>query len=101
MKRTLFVALVLFAVGSGDASTKLKVGWKNPNYSGERFKKILVIGMSNNLETRADFEVALASKITRPGITGIAGTDILLRPTAGPLDLAYIREQIAAYKIDA
>ena len=57
--------------------------------------------MSNNLETRADFEVALASGITRPGIVGVAGTDILLRPTAGPLDLVYIKEQIRAYKIDA
>ena len=57
--------------------------------------------MSNNLETRADFEVALASKITSHGITATAGTDILLRPTAGPLDLVYIKEQIRAYKIDA
>jgi outer membrane protein assembly factor BamB len=77
------------------------MSWKNPGYSGQRFAKILVIGMSNNLETRADFEVALASGITRPGIVGVAGTDILLRPTAGPLDLVYIKEQIRAYKIDA
>ena len=89
------------AAATGDASTKLKMSWKNPNYSGQHFTKILVIGMSNNLETRADFEVALASGITRPGIVGVAGTDILLRPTAGPLDLVYIKEQIRAYKIDA
>jgi hypothetical protein len=101
MKRIMLVVLVLFAVATGDASTKLKMSWKNPNYSGQRFAKILVIGMSNNLETRADFEVALAAKITRPGIVGVAGTDILLRPTAGALDLGYIKEQIQAFKIDA
>jgi outer membrane protein assembly factor BamB len=101
VKRILLVALILFAAATGDASTKLKMSWKNPGYSGQRFTKILVIGMSNNLETRADFEVALASEITRPGIVGVAGTDILLRPTAGPLDLVYIKEQIRAYKIDA
>ncbi len=77
------------------------MSWKNPNYTGQQFKTILVIGMSNNLQTRADFELALAAKIMRPGITAIAGTDILLRPTAGPLDLTYLREQIKAYKIDA
>ena len=101
VKRTLLVALVLFAAASGGASTKLKMSWKNPNYSGQPFHKVLVIGMSNHLKTRADFEVALAGKITRPGIIGVAGTDILLRPTAGPLDLVYIKEQIQAYKIDA
>ena len=91
----------MFASITTDASTKLAASWKNPNYSGQQFKKILVVGMSNNLTTRSDFEVALAAKITRPGIVGVAGTDILLRPTAGPLDLTYLREQIAAYKIDA
>jgi hypothetical protein len=100
-KRILLVALLLFAVRNGDAATKLKMSWKNPNYSGQRFKQILVIGMSNNLERRADFESALASQITSHGINATAGTDILLRPTAGPLNLEYLREQIAAYKIDA
>lgn len=99
-KRILLVALVLFAVRSGDAATKLRMSWKNPNYSGQRFKQILVIGMSNNLERRADFESALASQITSHGINATAGTDILLRPTAGPLNLEYLREQIAAYRID-
>jgi len=99
MKRMLLVTFMLLAVAT--AATNRKMSWKNPNYTGQRFIKVLVIGMSNNLETRADFEVALASKITRPGITGVAGTDILLRPTAGPLDLGYIKEQIQAFKIDA
>jgi hypothetical protein len=101
LKRILLIAVLMFASITTDASTKLAASWKNPNYSGQQFKKILVVGMSNNLTTRSDFEVALAGKITRPGIVGVAGTDILLRPTAGPLDLVYLREQIAAYKIDA
>jgi len=102
VKQKLLIAFLLFATAIGNASsTKLKMSWKNPTYSGQRFTNILVIGMSNNLETRADFEVALANSITSHGITAIAGTDILLRPKAGPLDLTYLREQIAAYKIDA
>ena len=102
MKQILLIAFLLFAAATVNASsTKLKMSWKNPTYSGQPFKNILVIGMSNNLETRADFEVALANEITSHGITAIAGTDILLRPTGGPLDLKYLREQIAAYKIDA
>ena len=77
------------------------MSWKNPNYSPRPLKTILALGMSNNLENRADFEVALAGKMARPGITTIAGTDILLRPTAGPINMTYLKEQIAAYKIDA
>jgi hypothetical protein len=96
-----FIAVTLFAVITGAwASTKLRISWRNPNITNPRFKTILVIGMSNNLETRADFEEALAHKIIRPGTNAIAGTDILLRPTAGKLDLNYLREQIKAYHVD-
>jgi hypothetical protein len=101
LKQILLIAILLFGAANLNASTKLKVSWKNPNYSPRPLKTILALGMSNNLENRADFEVALASKMARPGITTIAGTDILLRPTAGPINMTYLKEQIAAYKIDA
>jgi hypothetical protein len=101
LKPTLLLTILLLATASLNASTKLKMSWKNPNYSPRPLKTILALGMSNNLENRADFEVALAGKMARPGITTIAGTDILLRPTAGPINMTYLKEQIAAYKIDA
>ena len=102
MKHKFLLATVLLAMATnGWAVTKLKTSWQNPKFTGSHYKTILVIGMSNNLETRADFEVALAGKITRPGIAAIAGTDILLRPTAEKLDLTYLREQIKAYHVDA
>jgi hypothetical protein len=100
-KKLIAVALLLVVTAGAGASTKLRISWQNPNYAHPRFKTILVIGMSNNLQTRADFEVALAGKIARPGITAIAGTDILLRPTAGKIDLNYLREQIKAFHVDA
>jgi hypothetical protein len=101
LKHLLLIAVLWFAAANGNASTKVKESWKNPNYAGRPIKTILALGMTNNLETRADFEVALANKMARPGITTIAGTDILLRPTADPIDMVYLREQITAYKIDA
>lgn len=100
--RKLIALVLLLVVTAGAwASIKLRVSWQNPNYARPRFNTMLAIGMSNNLQTRADFEVALAGKIARPGIKAIAGTDILLRPTAGKLDLTYLREQIKAFHIDA
>ena len=101
MKQILLIAALLLNAAAGQASIKLKESWKNPTYSPRPLKTILALGMSNNLERRADFEVALADKMARPGITAIAGTDILLRPTAGPIDMVYLKEQIAAYNIDA
>jgi hypothetical protein len=101
LKQILLIAALLLNAASGQASIKLKESWKNPNYSPRPLKIILALGMSNNLERRADFEVALADKMARPGITAIAGTDILLRPTAGPINMVYLKEQIAANNIDA
>jgi hypothetical protein len=101
LKQILLIAALFLNSASGHSSIKLKESWKNPNYSPRPLKIILALGMSNNLERRADFEVALASKIARPGITAIAGTDILLRPTSAPINAVYLKEQIAAYNIDA
>lgn len=95
------VLLLLVLTAWAWPAIKLRISWQNPNYPQPRFKTILAIGMSNNLQTRADFEVALAGKIARPGIKAIAGTDILLRPTAGKLDLTYLRGQIKSFHIDA
>jgi hypothetical protein len=101
LKPILLIAALLLNAATGHASIRLKASWKNPTYSPRPLKTILALGMSNNLENRADFELALAGKMARPGITTIAGTDILLRPTAGPINRVYLKEQIAAYHIDA
>ncbi len=101
MKQILLIAALLLNAATGHGSIKLKNSWKNPNYSPRPLKTILALGMSKNLENRADFEVALASKMARPGIIAIAGTDILLRPTSAPINTVYLKEQIAAYNIDA
>jgi hypothetical protein len=101
LKQTLLIAAMLLNAATGQALIKLQESWKNPNYTPRPLKIILALGISKNLERRADFEVALADKMARPGITAIAGTDILLRPTSAPINTVYLKEQIAAYNIDA
>ena len=61
-------AILLLAALLAGASTKLVMSWKNPNYAGKHFKKILVVGMSQNLAIRANFEDDLAAKLAKPGI---------------------------------
>lgn len=76
--------------------------WFNTNYEGQKFHKILVIGVTQNLEVRADFEDEMAAEMARPGIQTIPGNQVLLRPDpkAKP-DLNYLREQIRGNQIDA
>lgn len=90
------VATVVFG-----KSTKLVASWKNPEYSGPRFHRILVLGMSANPGVRADFEDALSKLVARDGVEAIPGNTILLRPEGTQLDLNYLKTQVKASKIDA
>ncbi|HTT23907.1 MAG TPA: hypothetical protein VMG82_33580 [Candidatus Sulfotelmatobacter sp.] len=83
-------------------SIKMVTSWFNPNYQGQKFHKVLVIGVARDTEVRADFEDGLAAQIARPGMQMIPGNQILLRPDpqAKP-DLDYLRAQIRDNQIDA
>ena len=102
--RSAFLSFLLLAVlaGISGKSVKIITSWFNPNYEGKEFHKILVIGVAQNLEVRADFEDEMAAQIARPGIETIPGNHILLRPDPNvKLDLEYLRGQIRDNHIDA
>jgi hypothetical protein len=97
---SVFVLAALTAVNG--RSIKMVFSWFNPKYEGQTFHKVLVVGVAQNLEVRADFEDGMAAQIARPGIQTIPGNQILLRPDpkAKP-DLDYLRAQIRDNQIDA
>ncbi len=101
-RSSLILALILtvapFASGK---STKLVASWKNPEYSGPRFHRILVLGMSAKPGVRADFEDALSKLVASNGVEAIPGNTILLRPEDTKLDLNYLKTQVKTFKIDA
>lgn len=102
MKRpALAVTFVLFAAILAGGKTKLITSWKNPEYSGPPFHRILVLGMSAKPGVRADFEDALSQLVARPGLEAVPGNSILLRPEGTKLDLDYLKEQVKAFKIDS
>ena len=101
-KLSLAIAFLLAASSLAAAkSTKLVASWKNPQYSGPRFHRILVLGMSAKPGVRADFEDALSKLLTGPGVEAIPGNTILLRPEGTTLDLNYLKSQVQSFKIDA
>ena len=103
LKKTTWVLAMMVCVATlaYGKSTKLIVSWKNPEYSGARFHRILVLGMSAKPGVRADFEDALSALITQAGIEAVPGNTILLRPEGTKLDLNYLKTQVSAFKIDA
>jgi hypothetical protein len=102
--RAIFLSIFLLTVLAGVSAKSIKMvtAWFNPKYEGHTFHKVLVIGVAQNLEVRADFEDEMAAKIARPGIETIPGNQILLRPDpqAKP-DLDALRAQIRDNHIDA
>jgi hypothetical protein len=101
--RLAFVSIFLLALTTANGkSVKMVTSWFNPQYEGQAFHKVLVIGVAQDLKVRADFEDAMAAKIARPGMETIPGNQILLRPdpNAKP-DFDYLRAQIRSYQIDA
>jgi hypothetical protein len=101
--RSIVLSVFLFALTAASGkSLKMVTSWFNPNYEGQKFHKILVIGVAQDLKVRADFEDGMAAQIGRPGIQTIPGNQILLRPDpkAKP-DLDYLRAQIRDNHIDA
>jgi hypothetical protein len=102
-RRVTLLATVLLTASTLAYSqpTKLTMSWKNPNYSGQPFRRLLVIGMSENPVVRADFEDALSEKIARDGFEAVPGNSILLRPESPELEMDYLKGQIRDHKIDA
>ncbi|HET6178265.1 MAG TPA: hypothetical protein VFE61_15120 [Candidatus Sulfotelmatobacter sp.] len=108
VRRLLFSATLLTVIlmvshtAVSGKSIKMVTSWFNPKYEGQTFHKILVIGVAQNLEVRADFEDGMAAQIARPGMETIAGNQILLRPDpqAKP-DFDALRAQIRDNQIDA
>jgi hypothetical protein len=80
---------------------KLLQSWKNPDYAGKKPHRVLVIGMSENPEIRADFEDDLSAAITDDGLEAVPGNHILFRPDSAELDPDYLKAQIRDFRIDA
>ena len=101
-KSALLLALILAgAMLANGKSTKLVTSWKNPEYSGAAFHRILVLGMSAKPGVRADFEDALSKLVAHEGVEAVPGNTILLRPEGTKLDLDYLKTQVKEFKIDA
>ncbi len=103
MSSSVFHAVVLWLLicAANAKSAKIVTSWFNPEYHGQTFRKVLVIGVARDTAVRADFEDAMAAEIKRDAMETIPGNQILLRPDpAAKVDLDYLRQQIRDNGID-
>jgi hypothetical protein len=89
MNRRLVLLLLSFAVAlvaAGCASTSIQSAWFDAGYTGGPFRKIVVVGIHNNIANRRVFEDIFAAKLNAAGVQGIPGYTVI--PNDGNVDAA-------------
>jgi hypothetical protein len=94
---TVLAGLTFVAAGS----PKMEFTWKNPNYSGGTFKKILVLALNGKAANRAEFEDELVAAISRPGEKAAPSYEYMPRPDLTPIDMNDLKELLRDHKFDA
>ena len=75
MKRLFLVIIALALVGC--FSTELVESWKNPEIETYAPSKILVVGLTSNLEARQKFENKLKNELIMRGAEAVSSLDVL------------------------
>ena len=97
----LLVASIAVSAVAAMAGPKLLLSWKNPSYTGGKFKNILVLALDGKAANRAEFEDQLAAAISRPGSQVAPSYEFIARPNATPIDMNDMRALVREQKIDA
>jgi len=101
-KKSIMVIVVLVCLAFiAVAGPKLELSWKNPNYTGGKFKNIVVLALNGKAANRAEFEDELVAAISRPGSQVSPSYAFIARPDATPIDMKDLRELVREQKIDA
>lgn len=72
-RRHLLLSLLLALLLSGCASVSLVASWKDPATPVTRYQTLLVVGITENVQTRQLFEEVMADRLRGRGVTAIPG----------------------------
>ena len=96
-------ALLLLAMATTLAAcatvSEIAGSWKNPEYQGGAFRKLLVIGVGRNAENSRLFEETLAQALQAKGVVAASGYRVL--PVVERLSKDDIRQTVKAGQYDA
>jgi hypothetical protein len=93
-----FSMLIIFSCMAAGKTT-LKSVWKDANYAGGDFKKILIIGAAERHPVRRDFENEFADQLQAKGIHAVKSHTII--PADKMLDKKTVLSKIQDLNIDA
>lgn len=77
MFRAMLPAVLIFGLMACASSTRLVTDWSDPAFKGKPFKRILVLAVIKDDVQRHAYEMTFAERITRDGVTGIAGFTLI------------------------
>jgi hypothetical protein len=103
VKKKLVLPIVAMAILAmlAVAGPKLEFTWKNSNYTGGTFKKILVLALNGKAANRAEFEDELVAGLTRPGEQARPSYEYMPRPDLTPINKDDLRDLLNERKFDA
>jgi hypothetical protein len=82
--RSIFALVALIALSaliSGCQTTSIQSAWFDTNFAGPPFRKIIVVGLTDNVADARVFEDLFAGKLRAAGIEGVAGHAVLSNDT--------------------
>ena len=99
--RALHLAVLLLALAAaGCASTRVIHQWSNPDFaSPPRFKKLMVIGISQQQSIRRSFEDEFVTRLKAAGVDAVPGYRFITED--GPVEEPRLREAVAQAGADA
>jgi hypothetical protein len=92
------IGAALFA-GSGEARTTVKGTWQEGAPRKQSFSRVLVVGVSPNVNQRCAFEFFMASQLQSDSVEAIRSCDAVKEKN--PLTLESIEQAVAAAQADA
>ncbi len=102
-----YMAVVLvgiaIAIAAGNviaAKTRISGSWKNPDYSGQGFKTILVVAMADNMTRKRILEDTFTKRLRAIGVYAHQGWR-LLPNQKGDIDPELVRRVLDKYKFDS
>ena len=84
-------AILVMTVVTGCSSLSLVNSWKDPAATTRQYRKLLVVGISENVQRRQTFEEVFASEVGKKGAVGIASytiTGVNAKPSRALLEEA-------------
>jgi hypothetical protein len=70
--RSTFVLLALVTLVSGCQSTSIQSAWFDTDFTGPPFRKIIVVGLTDNVSDGRVFEDIFSEKLRTAGVEGVA-----------------------------